>query len=379
MWPIVPEIAHADTLRDILGAMMPLLIVAIGQTFVLIVAGIDLSATSIIAMASVVGASVMTGDGGYRRRATWLGDRRRHPGLPRRRRRASARFNGALHHALQHAVLHRHADDDDVLLRRGDLVSRAAHDRCAARSATCRRASSPSARAGSRGVPFSLPIALVVARRRPSRPQPHRLRPLALRDRPQPAGRRGLRRAGAPRRVLGLRHLAASAPASPSILYTGRLETGTPVLGQRILLDVIGAAVIGGVSLFGGKGKVIWTVFGVLFLTVDRQGPAAARPVARLGLRDQGRRHPRSPRSSTRCATACWCAADGRCRRAERRCLHASSRGLCKSFFGVQVLHDVGFALGAGPGARPGRRERLGQVDDDEHPRRRPPDGLRAA
>ena len=58
------EIVAADTWRDILGSMMPLLIVAIGQTFVLIVAGIDLSATSILAMASVVGAAVMTGDGG---------------------------------------------------------------------------------------------------------------------------------------------------------------------------------------------------------------------------------------------------------------------------------------------------------------------------
>jgi len=56
--------------------------------------------------------------------------------------------------------------------------------------------------------------------------------------------------------------------AVSSILYTGRLETGTPVLGQRILLDVVGAAVIGGVSLFGGKGKILWTLFGVLFLAV---------------------------------------------------------------------------------------------------------------
>lgn len=62
---VVPEIATADTLLDILSAMMPLLVVAIGRTFVLIVAGIDLSAPSIIAMASVVGASVMTGDTGY--------------------------------------------------------------------------------------------------------------------------------------------------------------------------------------------------------------------------------------------------------------------------------------------------------------------------
>ena len=57
-----------------------------------------------------------------------------------------------------------------------------------------------------------------------------------------------------------------------AIIYTARLETGTPVLGQRILLDVVGAAVIGGVSLFGGKGKVIWVVFGALFLTVVDKG-----------------------------------------------------------------------------------------------------------
>jgi ribose/xylose/arabinose/galactoside ABC-type transport system permease subunit len=38
------------------------------------------------------------------------------------------------------------------------------------------------------------------------------------------------------------------------------------VLGRNLLLDVIGAAVIGGTSLFGGKGKVLWTLFGALFL-----------------------------------------------------------------------------------------------------------------
>jgi ribose/xylose/arabinose/galactoside ABC-type transport system permease subunit len=56
--------------------------------------------------------------------------------------------------------------------------------------------------------------------------------------------------------------------AVAAILYTGRLETGSPVLGQRLLLDVIGAAVIGGTSLFGGRGKIVWTLYGVLFLTL---------------------------------------------------------------------------------------------------------------
>ena len=55
-------------------------------------------------------------------------------------------------------------------------------------------------------------------------------------------------------------HLGRLRRRSAAILYTGRLETGTPVLGQRILLDIVGAAVIGGVSLFGGKGKIVWTV-----------------------------------------------------------------------------------------------------------------------
>ena len=41
-----------------------------------------------------------------------------------------------------------------------------------------------------------------------------------------------------------------------------------PTMGREILLDVIGAAVIGGTSLFGGKGKVMWTVFGVIFFTL---------------------------------------------------------------------------------------------------------------
>ena len=63
--------------------------------------------------------------------------------------------------------------------------------------------------------------------------------------------------------------LSAVCAAIASILYTGRLETGRPTLGAgNFLLDVIGATVIGGTSLFGGKGKVLWTFFGVLFFVL---------------------------------------------------------------------------------------------------------------
>jgi ribose/xylose/arabinose/galactoside ABC-type transport system permease subunit len=54
--------------------------------------------------------------------------------------------------------------------------------------------------------------------------------------------------------------------AAASVLYTGQAESGSPILAQTLLLDIVGATVIGGCSLFGGKGKILWTFFGVLFL-----------------------------------------------------------------------------------------------------------------
>lgn len=56
--------------------------------------------------------------------------------------------------------------------------------------------------------------------------------------------------------------------AVASILYSARMDMGRPTLGEPLLLDVIGGAVIGGSSLSGGKGKVLWTFFGVLFLSL---------------------------------------------------------------------------------------------------------------
>jgi ribose/xylose/arabinose/galactoside ABC-type transport system permease subunit len=63
--------------------------------------------------------------------------------------------------------------------------------------------------------------------------------------------------------------ISAVCAAIASILYTARLETGRPTLGGgNFLLDVIGATVIGGTSLFGGKAKILWTFFGVLFFVL---------------------------------------------------------------------------------------------------------------
>lgn len=56
--------------------------------------------------------------------------------------------------------------------------------------------------------------------------------------------------------------------AIASVIMTSRLETGLPTLGRSMLLDVVGAAVIGGVSLFGGRGSVIRAMGGVALLCV---------------------------------------------------------------------------------------------------------------
>lgn len=56
--------------------------------------------------------------------------------------------------------------------------------------------------------------------------------------------------------------------AMASIIYTARVDQGRPTLGDPFLLDIIAAVVIGGTSLAGGKGKIIWTFFGVIFLTL---------------------------------------------------------------------------------------------------------------
>jgi ribose/xylose/arabinose/galactoside ABC-type transport system permease subunit len=56
--------------------------------------------------------------------------------------------------------------------------------------------------------------------------------------------------------------------AVASVIYSSRMGMGRPTLGDPLLLDIIGGAVIGGTSLAGGKGKIVWTFFGVIFLSL---------------------------------------------------------------------------------------------------------------
>ena len=51
------------------------------------------------------------------------------------------------------------------------------------------------------------------------------------------------------------------------IILTSRVNSGEPILGGGLMLESVGAAVIGGTSVFGGKGGAVQAVLGVLFIS----------------------------------------------------------------------------------------------------------------
>jgi ribose transport system permease protein len=57
-----------------------------------------------------------------------------------------------------------------------------------------------------------------------------------------------------------------------SIILTARVASGQPSLGTSLPLESVSAVVLGGVSLFGGRGSVIGVAFGVLFVSILSNG-----------------------------------------------------------------------------------------------------------
>jgi ribose transport system permease protein len=57
-----------------------------------------------------------------------------------------------------------------------------------------------------------------------------------------------------------------------SIILTARVASGQPSLGATLPLESVAAAVLGGISLFGGRGSIIGVAFGVLFISILSNG-----------------------------------------------------------------------------------------------------------
>ncbi len=66
--------------------------------------------------------------------------------------------------------------------------------------------------------------------------------------------------------------ISSTAAALAGMLYAGRLQSGRFQLGEGDELSVIAAAVLGGTSLFGGKGTVIGTIVGALMIGLINNG-----------------------------------------------------------------------------------------------------------
>lgn len=275
--PWIPLFWSMGNLSDILSNTWPLLCVAVGQTFVLIIAGIDLSQTAVLAFVSIVGSAlictslepyifekcvmwgwIVTEDGGILANST--------PGLVLAIAIMLAGgalvgfINGvsvavfrmpafmvtlvtmmlfsaiALYLSGSENIMH--LPDEFIILGDSfDILS----------------------------VPMGIAIAVTVLAHILLRRTYFGMRVYAVGVNPLAS-----RISGIPvRRIIILVFMLSGVCAAiGSILYTARFEMGRPTLGASMLLDVVGANVIGGVSLSGGKGKILWTVFGVLFFVI---------------------------------------------------------------------------------------------------------------
>jgi ribose/xylose/arabinose/galactoside ABC-type transport system permease subunit len=255
----IPALASRTNLGNIFSNSLPLLVVGIGQTFVLISGGIDLSVTSIIALSSVVGGMVMNSDNGWLAGNPWAVP----VGV------AAMLLVGGFMGWLNGSAVTRLAMPPFIVTLTV-MMFFSGFAIWLTQSRNIRNLPSTFNAIGNDTVllvPNALLAAGVVA------VLSHLVLSRSLYGRWLYAVGVGLKTSivsGVPakRVVLYSYVISGMSAAIASILYTGRLETASPVLGQRVFLDVIGAAVIGGTSLFGGRGKVVWTLFGVLFITL---------------------------------------------------------------------------------------------------------------
>ena len=70
----------------------------------------------------------------------------------------------------------------------------------------------------------------------------------------------------------GVYILAGVAASITAIFQSSRMMTAMPEMGIGTELDIIAAIVIGGTAFRGGRGDIIGTVMGVLFLTIIKNG-----------------------------------------------------------------------------------------------------------
>lgn len=251
--PFTPGLATADNLGNVLATLLPLFIVAMGQTLVLISGGIDLSVTSIIALCSITGAAIMNGDHG------WLVG---HP-LAVPAALAAMLLVGALV-GLANGVAVTKLKMPPFIVTLTGMIFFSGLAVWLTQSKNIGNLPVAFNRiSGNTVITFTITALLGVGA--------HLMLTRSLWGRWLYAVGHNARTSlisGVPVHgvVIGAYMASGLLAAVAAVLYTGQTESGSPVLAQRLLLDIVGATVIGGTSLFGGRGKILWTLYGVLFL-----------------------------------------------------------------------------------------------------------------
>lgn len=276
--PVIPRLTSFNNLANILSNVWPLLVVAIGQTIVLLIAGIDLSQTSVMAVAAVIGAAVMTTEVNpllFENTPLWEILIGAEGGIA-----AGSSWSAAVGVAAMLAVGVAIGFFNGIAVARFRIppfmVTLATMMFFSAFALYLTKSENIAAlpegfiaigRGGIGPVAWAFVIAAALAG------CAHVLLRHTVLGRWIYAlglGKDTARVSGVPtRRVIVFAYVFSGfCAALAAVLYSARLEAGRPTLGANLLLDIIGAVVIGGTSLFGGKGKVLWTIYGVLFFVV---------------------------------------------------------------------------------------------------------------
>jgi ribose transport system permease protein len=276
--PFVPGLFGAQNITDVLSNMWPLLIIAIGQTFVLITAGIDLSQTSVMALTSVIGAMLMATHPDpilFSKSPLWHVILFENGGLF-----AGSPFavGGAIVVMLTIGVAVGLFNGIAVALFRMPafivtLVSMMFFSAVAIylpKSENIRGLPDAftgiaSGSFGFLAYPFLLAICVAVVAHLLLSKTLYGRRLYAIGINPTASAISGIPTA---RIIVCAYVISALCATLGGILYSSRLEMGRPTLGAMQFIDIVGANVIAGVSLAGGKGKITWTFFGVFFFVL---------------------------------------------------------------------------------------------------------------
>ena len=249
-----------DNMANIVRAVSETGIIAVGMTFVIITAGIDLSVGALLSLCSVLTATIMT-SGGYGLIPTVLivvlcgSAFGAAPGshlepfpartLHRHARRPSDRARACAGHLRQ--PVHQH------FLREWPRPRPAGVRHSRRPAVQQRRAGRDPGVRGRR-------------RHRDVRAELHPLRALCLRRRRQRTRGPAFGRAGLAGQGVSVYAITGFVSAIAGIVHAGQFNFGSANDGTGYELVAIASVVIGGTSLFGGSGSMIGTVAGAVML-----------------------------------------------------------------------------------------------------------------